>query len=581
MNKKFTLLSLLALGVTTANAQNLTSLTGDYSTKAYTITPDETSRGRWTFKPETGELDSVYTSKPVSINDCFTFVNLNGKYYLYSLGAKKFVTSVNAKGTEGHTTLTDFPVNYVQLDTNGSFAIVNLCVDASNRYTFGISPQQKFHIFNWGKNGNQNDDRGNKSTIAEQSISFDLGKCLATNVRNVIGTVNTDVLNETVRQDAATDQTLETVTTERFNTIWTTAKNNVTTAQLKDGYYEVVNFCANSRRSLAIVDINGQARVDTINAERQGTPKYYIYVKKNGDTGYTMRIGEKYLDPTAEGSNNPALSTTPVNVDITASADYLGWCLIKHSEKNGIKDYLNCNDDQLNINSLMHWTKDAQGSLWRFIPVKKYAQPIVLQINDGSGACYATAHMPFAYSLPENVDAYTVKVNENNASVTCTKVADRKVPANSSVILRATEIAQNDDWAHTLTLCPELGLKDSLANNDLYGTDVAIANWGTTHSNDLIFSADEGQSAVGFYKWNNTKNSPFPAYKCYLPGSKIAAAASKGLSVVWDEGETTSIETLKPVTTTQHNVYFDLQGRRVANPTKGVFIVNGKKVVIK
>ena len=28
-------------------------------------------------------------------------------------------------------------------------------------------------------------------------------------------------------------------------------------------------------------------------------------------------------------------------------------------------------------------------------------------------------------------------------------------------------------------------------------------------------------------------------------------------------------------------VIYDLQGRRVANPTKGVFIVNGKKVVFK
>jgi hypothetical protein len=30
-----------------------------------------------------------------------------------------------------------------------------------------------------------------------------------------------------------------------------------------------------------------------------------------------------------------------------------------------------------------------------------------------------------------------------------------------------------------------------------------------------------------------------------------------------------------------NNEYFDLQGRKVANPTKGLYIVNGKKVVIK
>jgi len=31
----------------------------------------------------------------------------------------------------------------------------------------------------------------------------------------------------------------------------------------------------------------------------------------------------------------------------------------------------------------------------------------------------------------------------------------------------------------------------------------------------------------------------------------------------------------------QDNVYFDLNGRRVDNPTKGVYITNGKKIVIK
>ena len=29
------------------------------------------------------------------------------------------------------------------------------------------------------------------------------------------------------------------------------------------------------------------------------------------------------------------------------------------------------------------------------------------------------------------------------------------------------------------------------------------------------------------------------------------------------------------------NVYYDLSGRRVMNPTKGLYIVNGRKVIIK
>ncbi len=47
-----------------------------------------------------------------------------------------------------------------------------------------------------------------------------------------------------------------------------------------------------------------------------------------------------------------------------------------------------------------------------------------------------------------------------------------------------------------------------------------------------------------------------------------------------DDGETTAVSTpsRNPLTVNQ---YYDLQGRRVAQPTRGLYIVNGKKVVIK
>ena len=46
------------------------------------------------------------------------------------------------------------------------------------------------------------------------------------------------------------------------------------------------------------------------------------------------------------------------------------------------------------------------------------------------------------------------------------------------------------------------------------------------------------------------------------------------------EDETTAIISIKNGQV-DSVTYYDLQGRRVAQPTKGVFIVNGKKVVVK
>lgn len=69
------------------------------------------------------------------------------------------------------------------------------------------------------------------------------------------------------------------------------------------------------------------------------------------------------------------------------------------------------------------------------------------------------------------------------------------------------------------------------------------------------------------------------AGKCWVQLEKSPANA-RALSIVF-EGETTGISTVKTAADTKDAAVYDLQGRRVMQPTKGLFIVNGKKVVIK
>jgi hypothetical protein len=50
----------------------------------------------------------------------------------------------------------------------------------------------------------------------------------------------------------------------------------------------------------------------------------------------------------------------------------------------------------------------------------------------------------------------------------------------------------------------------------------------------------------------------------------------------FDDNETTGLSEIKNTNLTNNtNEFFDLQGRKVAQPTKGLYIVNGKKVIIK
>ena len=71
-----------------------------------------------------------------------------------------------------------------------------------------------------------------------------------------------------------------------------------------------------------------------------------------------------------------------------------------------------------------------------------------------------------------------------------------------------------------------------------------------------------------------------PAGKAYLLKTDVPTSA-RSLSLVFDD-ETTGINTVKGSEfMVNGSEFFDLQGRKVAQPTKGLYIVNGKKVIIK
>ena len=69
------------------------------------------------------------------------------------------------------------------------------------------------------------------------------------------------------------------------------------------------------------------------------------------------------------------------------------------------------------------------------------------------------------------------------------------------------------------------------------------------------------------------------AGKCWIELPKSANNA-RALSIVF-EGETTGINAVSSSADKTDGEWYDLSGRRVAQPTKGLFIVNGKKVVVK
>ena len=76
-----------------------------------------------------------------------------------------------------------------------------------------------------------------------------------------------------------------------------------------------------------------------------------------------------------------------------------------------------------------------------------------------------------------------------------------------------------------------------------------------------------------------TLGGTIPAYNCYLEFITSSPAPARRFSIAIG-GNTTSIESIGTATLNDGQ-WYDLQGRRVAQPRKGIFVKNGKKVVVK
>ena len=96
--------------------------------------------------------------------------------------------------------------------------------------------------------------------------------------------------------------------------------------------------------------------------------------------------------------------------------------------------------------------------------------------------------------------------------------------------------------------------------------------------------------SVGKKEFQLTKGSAYPSYEEYIPKdyyvttSNPLPTGSVYLKNEWVEipVERKAIDTkIKTIETNISVSYYDLQGRRHTHPTKGLYIVNGKKVVIK
>ncbi len=192
----------------------------------------------------------------------------------------------------------------------------------------------------------------------------------------------------------------------------------------------------------------------------------------------------------------------------------------------------------------------------------------VIKITSAMQTTWCSAY-DLDFSNVEGLKAYTATgYHRTKGTIWLTRV--KEVPAGEGILLIGDEGEYRVPHKSTTAYYANL----------MVGTVKAITI-NETDGEYTNYYLSNGASGVGFYKVNGSVE--IKANRAYLPLLKNTVSGTRGfIGMDFDDDEdgTTGISEVQQ-RVGEPDVYYNLQGQRVDNPSKGLFIRNGKKVIIK
>lgn len=227
-----------------------------------------------------------------------------------------------------------------------------------------------------------------------------------------------------------------------------------------------------------------------------------------------------------------------------------------HHYGTGDKNCMFAENNTSNGYTLSNWENGANSaSAWYLLPVSTFEVAL-----NGVGTDYwASLYLPFAATLPASgLEAYYGKAQEDG-KLMMERIS--AVPSDEGVVLKGTA------ETYTLSIAAAAATPGS---NVLQGTNKLLEDITPADYYTLGVVGER----VGFYHPAATK---LKANRAYLPA---VGGGVNAFTLVFDEGTETGISHIETVPGAT-DVYYDLSGRRIATPGKGLYIKNGKKVLVK
>ena len=362
------------------------------------------------------------------------------------------------------------------------------------------------------------------------------------------------------------------------------------TAQIESGYYRVQNSL--TERYMSIVDTNASVEVDrtTVIADLRAihmlkgfedsvayNPATICYIDYTGTGEKCNLLGQGLNFYTATNGRYLNVKKNGEYYLIYASEARSGFSVRKSlmDDPGRYDDYLYPSIADYNTTGSSNWAVlSVDQSDTRYFGIK----PDVKATADNSYWSTLYAGFPFKASDPA-MKTYIVKTVDNARGYAVIAEVD-DVPAELPVLIRCA--GETPITNKTTLLSP--------STTASYGTNYLLGNYycndveaSTGHRNVKAYNPSTmrmlGTTADGKPAFVKSNISYLPANKCYLA---VSSDAPDVLQIVTEAEYATGIHELNVSSTTDDSkVIYDLQGRRVTAPTKGLYIVNGKKVIIK
>lgn len=290
---------------------------------------------------------------------------------------------------------------------------------------------------------------------------------------------------------------------------------------------------------------------------------------------WTFKNGNNYLAATGTSKNNYLETIEEVNANSIATIEFENnvASVIFTSDNRNVLSYNNNSDTGDNTKARFSCYANVQNQQNQSLYIYKKQLLTTIDVTIGETGYATLYYSDMNLVVPEGVTATTYKVAEGSLAESKTYEPNDVIPAATGVVLYTAKPA-----TYNFAITSQDGEAD--ADNMLQGTDAATTISEAGYKYYILSKSKDGQK-IGFYYQNEDGSAVNNgAHKAYLPVPEAAAGGAKGWSF---DGEATGIRSIEAGAGVENAVIYNLSGIRMnsQNLPKGIYIVNGKKMVVK